>query len=400
MNRLKEIEARLSQIKEELTNGKLSAEDIEARNKEILDLTEERGRILAEEQRKALQAFDNPAGDVVTPKTEDDAAKRGDMLKAGKTVKRAVTLSTTGVLVPTHQDKEVKDLPYPVVSALLDRVTVVNLVGGESHQVPLVASYGQGGYTAEGNAYEETSPTFKAVTIGKAKITAYTEISEELEKLPAADYEAIVVKNIEIAIRKKIAHQLINGEGSTNALTGIFAADAIQNRDIVEVVKIDGNTLDDIIYTYYGDEDVHNSGVLILNKLTLKDFATLKDTKGRKLYEVDYSKHIIDGIPFIVSSACPAFATSSNGDKFLAYGDPANIELDVFSELEIAKSTDYQFKKGLISYRGSIFCGANVTVLDGFVVAKKKVTSPAPEQGGGTGGSEQGGGSGGSGAQG
>lgn len=400
MNRIKEIEARLSQIKEELETKNLSAEDIEARNKEILALTEERGRLLADEQRKALEAFKKPEAQDVTPKNEDDeAAKRGAMLKNGDVITRSVTLSSSGVITPTHQDKEIKDLPYSVVSSLLDRVNVVNLVGGEAHKVPLVAAYSEGGYTAEGNAASEADPTFGVVTIGKAKITAYTEISEELTKLPDADYEAVVVKNIEISIKKKLANQLINGDGDSEHLTGLFSGqcDAIKSRDILEFSKIDGHTLDAMIFNYYGDEDVHNSGVLVLNKLTLKLFATMEDKKGRKLYDLDIRNHTIDTIPYIISSACKPFETASAGDFFMAYGDPANMELDIFSEMEISKSTDYQFKKGLIAYKGVVWAGSNVTVMNGFVLAKKVAApAPAPEQGGGSSGSEQGG----SGAQG
>ncbi|MFH3663659.1 phage major capsid protein, partial [Acinetobacter baumannii] len=90
------------------------------------------------------------------------------------------------------------------------------------------------------------------------KITAYSEDTEELQKLPAADYDSEVMKGITVATRKKITREILIGTGATNRLVGIFsdAAKAIDPATDLEISKIDASTLDEIIYSYGGDEDV------------------------------------------------------------------------------------------------------------------------------------------------
>lgn len=60
------------------------------------------------------------------------------------------------------------------------------------------------------------------------------------------------------------------------------------------------------------------------------------------------------------------------GDYCLAYGALTNYEVPVFSAVEIAKSSDYKFKDGIICYKSSVFTGGNVVGFNGFLRIKKK----------------------------
>lgn len=305
--------------------------------------------------------------------TDIDYEKRGkDLLE-----KRAVTIASSGILLPTHQATDIKGT-FNQVSSLIDRVTIKPLLGGESYKRPYVKGYGTGGYTAEGEAPATTEPQFGYANITKAKITAYAEDTEEVEKLPAAEYAKECEKGIRIALRKKGAAEILVGDGSTDHLVGIFNSAVIEASTDLELDEITNTTLDDIMFSFGGNEDVEDAAVLILNKRDLKAFAQLRSTTGEKIHTIVSKGNTgtIDGIPFVINSNCKAVsdATTVTGAYCMAYGPLSNYELAVFSDIEVKKSTDYKFKEGMLAHRGVTFIGGNVAAHNGFLRVKKKAT--------------------------
>ena len=305
-------------------------------------------------------------------KEKELAEKRGRDLKENRTV----TVGSSNILLPKHQASDIRPT-FNEVSSLIDRVSTKPLVGGESYQQPYIEGYGAGDYTLEGADYASAEATFAYVDINKAKITAYAEDTEEVQKLPAAAYDAEVMKGITLAARKKISREILVGTGATNRLAGIFsaAATAIDAATDLALAEIDETTLDEIIYTFGGDENVEDAAVLILNKVDLKAFATLRDADGKKIYDVKSNGNTgtIDGIPFIINSACYAVTATATitGQYCMAYGPLSNYLTTIFSDMDVQRSTDYLFKKGMIAHRGSIFIGGNVISKNGFLRVKK-----------------------------
>ncbi len=301
--------------------------------------------------------------------------KRGNDLKENRTIK----VGTSDILVPSHTDPNLKTYPFKAYSDLVDKVATINLNGGETYKKSYVKSYGIAGATNEGEVYTETEPTYGYATLTKVKLTAYTEVTEELEKLPAIDYQREVIKNINISLRKKISEQIIKGDGTSNSFTGIFSdkAEALKDQNALEISAIDENTLDDIIYAYGGDEALENGACLILNKNDLRAFARLRTKEGRKVHTIDYVNQTIDGIPYIINSFCPSLSDASTavGTLCIAYGSLLNYEVPIFSNVEIGKSTDYKFKDGITCYKAVVFTGGNVVGYKGFVRVKKKASA-------------------------
>ena len=311
-------------------------------------------------------------------------AKKGAEVKysaqaISKNINGSLTVDDTAPVVHTAAD--VKET-FNDVSSLIDRVKIVSLSGGETYQRGYVKSYGAaGGITAEGANYSSSEPEFGYVTISKEKVTAYAEEPEEMAKLPNADYDGIVEKSITSNVRKKITKQIISGDGSTGSIKGIFynpasATDDVIDRDTdISVASISNTTLDEIVYSYGGDEDVESIAVLILNKKDLKAFAMLRDQDGRKVYTIvnNGNTGTIDGVPFIINSECNALSDSNTAaNKYcMAYGALENFELAVFSDIAARKSEDYKFKEGQIAYRASILVGGAVAAYNGFIRVKK-----------------------------
>lgn len=311
-------------------------------------------------------------------------AKKGAEVKysaqaISKKVNGSLTVADTAPVVHTAPD--VKET-FNDVSSLIDRVKAVPLAGGETYQRGYVKSYGTGGDTkGEGQKYSTNEPEFDYVTISKEKVTALAVEPEEMDILPNADYDGIVEQSVVRAIRRKITKQIISGDGSNGTIKGIFynpssAEDDVIDRD-TDMVKsaIASDTLDDIIYTYGGDEDTESIAVLILNKKDLKAFAMLRDDLGRKVYTIvnNGNTGTIDGVPYIVNSECNAISDSNTSANAycMAYGALDNFELAIFSDIITKKSEENKFETGQIVYRASTFVGGAVTAYNGFIRVKK-----------------------------
>lgn len=317
--------------------------------------------------------------------------KRGSELKAGKGVqmnaKIAVkgvndTLSVSQTAPVKHTAPDLNQTANPV-SALVDLVKAVPLQGGETYERGFVKDYGANGAgaTAEGGNYNAVEPVFGYVTIEKQKVTAYTEEPEEMQKLPNADYDSVVEGSVSKAIRRYLSRQILIGDGTTSNLKGIFfnpsnAGDRVIDPDTdIEISAIGADTLDDIIYSFGGDEEVEGVATLILNKNDLKAFAKLRDQQGRKVYTIvnNGQTGTIDGVPFVINSACAAVSAAATdaGAYVMAYGYLQNYELAIFSDIDVRRSDDYKFRTGQTAFRASMFAGGSVAAWNGFVRAKK-----------------------------
>ena len=375
--RKKEIENRLTEIRG-MVEKEEDMKKLEEMEKETDKLQEERSMI---EKKMSLTKMT----EIPMISTKNNAEQRDLLEKRGKDLmeNRTIKVSSDEVLLPEHVDSTLAPYPFKPVSELVDRVHTINLQGGETYTKSYVKSYGEAGTTEEGASYTETEPHYGYVTIPKVKVTAYTEITEELEKLPAINYQAEVIKNINISLRKKISQQIIKGDGTTNNFTGIFSdkADALKDQADLEISAIDENTLDDIVFAYGGDEAIENGACLIINKNDLRAFAKLRTKEGRKVHNIDYVNQTIDGIPYVLNGNCSALSDPSTGvgTYCIAYGSLFNYEVPIFSNVEIGKSTDYKFKDGIICYKASVFTGGNVVGYKGFVRVKKGEATPVSE---------------------
>lgn len=323
-------------------------------------------------------------------KVDNVREKRGETLKNGGAVhyklnpKNAIT--TTSTLLEEHTASDIKPT-FTELSSLINRVRVVPLPGGESYQRAYLKGYGVGDYTAEGADYTTAEPTFGYADLTKTKITAYAEETNEVSKLPNADYDSFISGGIATAINKKINAEILIGNGATGHFKGIFFNDTDTAKQVIdpdtdlEMSAIDETTLDEIIYSFGGEESVESIAVLILNKKDLKAFATLRDAQGDKVYDVVNNGNTgsIDGVPFIINSACKALSDSTvtTGAYCMAYGPLSNYEMAIFSDLETARSTDFKFKQGQIAFRGEIYAGGTVAAHNGFIRVKKGSTVAA-----------------------
>lgn len=326
--------------------------------------------------------FDQNKTDTEQRKAAETEAieKRAKSLKSGEaaTVElRAVASSQTALA--TLASGEINPT-FEQVGTIDKLVKEVHLegAGAESYKSPFIKTVGEGGITSEGGAATPAEPTFGYASINKVKITAYAEINEEVEKLPAADYVSAVDASVVAAWRKKLVGQIIGGSG-TDELVGIInaPADIIAATQRKTIATIDENTLDEIIFDYGGDEDVEGDATLILNKLTLKEFAKVKGTDKKRAYEIVVRGNTgtINGIPFVCTSKLPAFAKVTAGNPYMIYGKLKGYELAFFDNLDVKKSSDYKFKEGVSAFKVVGFVGGSPAMYNGFMTVQKAAKS-------------------------
>lgn len=374
--RLKEIAQRMNELDAESRSKDTPTERLAAINDEVDTLIEERTKLDVEIKKQNEEAFKR-AGNTIAPdgKTadqiaEEEAEQRIRQLKQN----RVITLATLDTLAIDHQANNIKGT-FNQVSSIIDQVTFKYFPGGESYKQAFTKDYGLAGYTGEGQAYTSSEPTWGYAQINKTKMTAYTEVSEEFEKLKPSYYLAEIQRNLMISLRKLLAREIIVGDGETGHLTGILAPApkvvALETSKDLEVGAIDENTLNDIILSFGGDEDIYR-GVLLLNKTILKSFLKVRGTDKKPVYKVDFNNQTIDGVPYVISSHVKDHDTADAGDYTLVYGTLGHYDVVSFSPIEISKSADFKFSTGQIAYKLSGFFGGNTTSFNAFLRIKKK----------------------------
>lgn len=310
-----------------------------------------------------------------------DAEAKKERAAAYKRLNRTVVLDSD-VLIPQHQSNQLTGFPFNQVSSILDAVDYLPVITGETYEEPYVIGTDEGNYTDQASAsgtggeYHEVGIDWDSVKIVKTKITAYSEITKELEKTPAANYADAVEANVTVSLKKKLAREIVTGDGAEGHFTGIMSA-AVKANTVKDfnLGVINENTLDELILNYGGEEDIESKMALLLNKLTLLEFSRVRGSDKRKVYTINYENGTIDGIKFFTSSHVKDFTNAAIGDAFLAYGDFNQYRVAVFSNIETARSEHYKFRQGITAFRGDVFMGGNIKAYKAFSRVFKAASS-------------------------
>ena len=395
MKTLQEIIARRAAIRADIEtrSAELTDEQIDAYEKEIAELDAAETSIKKREALKAqVSNFKTPTVTVENKGTDESSelrasrtkilSARGAQYKAksGKEVdimERALNVEDTsdnGIIIPKHYSREVDRLPFSEASGIIDLVNYVSLPNGNEYTKAFQITTGEGDYTLEATktgeidadkdgVYHKVETTFDKVTIKRNKITALDYMSEEMESLPDADYAAAVEDNIVISIRKKVAKEIVLGDGTGNHFVGLLCPkganlNANTHNDKLKAT-IDENTLSDIQIDHGGEEDIESRMGLLMNKQTIKEFIKVRGANKLPVYNVQFNGNTatIDGVNVVFSSNIKPFSQVSAGEFYMVYGDfNKYIALD-FGGTTAEASKDFKFDQGLIALRGKTYGG-------------------------------------------
>ena len=332
---LAEINAQIAELDkptEEEENSKRSALNFMNKN--------ERGnKMMNIEERKA-----NAEKFVETRKT-----------RMGAEETRAVLVSSGSIATPTEVSG-INENGFAGVSSIIDLVNVVNCEGMGKNRVAYTKTDATAANQTEGGAAGGTGTAFGFVDISAESVAILDAISKQTKKQSPLQYEAKVKEKAMLALRKEAARIVTEKVLASTLVTA------------QTISALDASAVREIVLNYGGDEGVEGAAYLFLNKA---DLITLGKVRG-----ANEKKAVFEIIP----DENPNTGTIKDGGTIvkyclnknltagtMLYGQPKNIELDLFSNYEIAVSEDFYFDKLMDAIRGDVELGADVIAQGGIV---------------------------------
>ena len=321
--RIKEIEARLAAIKQEIEErgDTMKAEEIDALEKETKDLTEERaGLIAAAEKRNGIldniakgggvsvRSFgkkeednadpDDPFG---TPEYRSAWLKNLRRLPLTDAEKRAyATASGTGAeVVPTQTANEIIS-KVKKLAPMLNEVTLLHVKGAVKFVVE--GTNNDAAIHTENAAITPAADTLTTVTLSGYEIVKLVQISDTVMTMSIAAVESWIVDMLAEAIARKVEDFFINGTG-TSQPKGIDKANTWGATNSVSVGASASLTAANV-QTLIGllNAGYDRNAKFVMSKRTLfTDFMPLQDTSKNHIVTVQGNSYFVYGYPVLLS---------------------------------------------------------------------------------------------------
>lgn len=343
---LDELNAKKAELEAELA-------DINAQIAELDKPTEEEGK----RNKLNFMTKESRGNKTMTYEERNEKAKNfAETRKAtyGAEETRAVLVSSGTIATPTEVDG-INENGFVGVSSIIDLVKVVNCEGMGKNRVAYTKTDAEAAEQTEGGAAGGTGATFGYVDISAESIAVLDAISKQTKKQTPLQYEAKVKEKAMLALRKKAAEIVT---------TKVVASELCATKTIT---ALDEHAIREVVLFYGGDEGVEGAAYLFLNKADLVTLGKVRGTDKKAVFE-------------IIPDANPNTGTIKDGGTIvkyclnknlaagtLLYGQPKNIELDLFSNYEIAVSEDFYFDKLMDAIRGDVELGAEVVAQHGIV---------------------------------
>lgn len=382
---LKEIEARIAEIKNELeTRGaELSveesnklvdeAEQLNEQRKALVDAAEKRNAALANiaaGEGKTVRTFAAPNG-AAAGEDEDKYASmayrkafmqyvtRGTAIPAEYRGDANTKTSDVGNVIPTTVvDQIISKLEN--VGGILALVTKTAYKGGVAipkNSVKPVATW-----VAEGAGSDKQKLAVGSVTFAYHKLRCAVSVSLEVDTMSIAAFEAYLVRVIVEAMTKKLEESIIKGSGSGEP-TGIIntAADEGESIATVNVAALSYATLVDAEAEL--PEEYEGNAKWCMSKKTFMGFIGLVDENGQPIARVNHGldgkvERFLLGREVVCTQHLPSFAAADVNAKFGFLFDFTNYDLNTNYAMGVKKyednDTDDQITKAIMLADGKV----------------------------------------------
>ena len=321
--RIKEIEARLAAIKQEIEErgDAMKAEEIDALENETKELTEERaGLIAAAEKRNgildniakgggvSIRSFGNkeegnadPEDPYGTPEYRSAWLKNLRRLPLTDAEKRAyANASGTGAeVVPTQTANEIIS-KVKKLAPMLNEVTLLHVKGAVKFVVE--GTNNDAAIHTENAAITPAADTLTTVTLSGYEIVKLVQISDTVMTMSIAAFESWIVDMLAEAIARKVEDFFINGTG-TSQPKGIDKANTWGATNSVSVGASASLTAANV-QTLIGllNAGYDRNAKFVMSKRTLfTDFMPLQDTGKNHIVTVQGNSYFVYGYPVLLS---------------------------------------------------------------------------------------------------
>ena len=323
--RIKEIEARLAAIKQEIEQrgDAMTAAEIDALEQETTQLTEERaGLIAAAEKRNGIldniakgagvvirtfQQTDNNGGATTpdnpsaTPEYRSAWLKNIRRLPLNDAEKRAFSnASGAGAeVIPTQTANEIIS-KVKTLAPMLNEVTLLHVKGAVKFAIE--GTNNAAAIHTENASITAAADTLTTVSLSGYEIVKLVQISDTVMTMSITAFESWIVNMLAEAIARKVEDLLINGTGSSQP-KGIENANTWGASNSVTVAKTGALTAANV-QTLIGllPSGYDRNGKFVMNKKTLfTDFMPLQDNSKNHIVTVQNNAYFVYGYPVLLS---------------------------------------------------------------------------------------------------
>lgn len=369
LERMKEIEARKAELREEINGGKADEKRLAAIRAEAGELAKEQEELRAKmdlehnlEPAAVPQQRNNGQQESAADKFRTENRMSIPMFKEN----RAVLVSSGKLATPSVVHTEIGDLPS-VISSIVDDVDTIDATGTGSWTFPYKTKDATADDVTEGQKIGGTGAEFDKVDIGPSEWGVLDEVSNQVQKMTNVAYASAVQNSAYLALRKKAKEKIT---------AAVLASKLIETR---YAVAIDATYVRKVVLGYDSDESVAGGTKLYLNK---EDLSAIGDIRGKNelkaTFDITFTDEnngtIKDGgtvIPFSINASLP------KGTQM--YGQPKTIKMLLWGDYEVStdQGGDY-FKRNMMGVRGLATAGADLTVYHGMQLIKQEA---APVEG-------------------
>ena len=320
--RIKEIEARLAAIKQEIEQrgAEMTAAEIDALEQETSQLTEERAGLIAAAEKRSgiLNTIAQGAGIVSRSFTQQTATEENDdpvaspeyrsawlkqlrRLPLSDAEKRAYS-NVTGAgaeVIPTQTANEIIG-KIKTLAPMLNEVTLLHVKGAVKFAVE--GTNNDAAIHAENAAITAAADTFTTVTLTGYEIIKLVQISDTVMTMSIAAFESWIVNMLAEAIARKIEDLLINGTG-TNQPKGIDKANTWGATNSVSVgasASLTAANVQALIGLLNAGYD-RNAKFAMSKKTLFIDFMPLQDNSKNHIVTVQGNAYFVYGYPVLLS---------------------------------------------------------------------------------------------------
>lgn len=382
---LKEIEARIAEIKNELEtraaeltveeSNKLvdEAEQLNEQRKALVEAAEKRNAALANiaaGEGKTVRTFAAPNG--AAPVEDDDKyasmayrkafmqyVTRGTDIPAEYRTDANTKTTDVGNVIPTTVvDQIISKLEN--VGGILALVTKTAYKGGVAipkNTVKPVATW-----VAEGAGSTKQKLAVGSVTFAYHKLRCAVSVSLEVDTMSIAAFEAYLVRVIVEAMTKKLEESIIKGSGSGEP-TGIINTTPDDGESIatVNVAALSYATLIDAEAEL--PEEYEGNAKWCMSKKTFMGFIGLVDENGQPIARVNHGldgkvERYLLGREVVCTQHLPSFAAADTNAKFGFLFDFTNYDLNTNYAMGVKKyednDTDDQITKAIMLADGKV----------------------------------------------
>ena len=298
-----------------------------------------------------------PVGQVIAPSNDLTTIRslaRGEIRSADFGMERRdILTSSTGSPVSTNFYDQVIMLAK-AVGPMLNVSTIINTAGGETIQVPRLATYSVGTVNAQAATLGESDPTFSSfVNLTAWKYGFLTQISRELLEDSGVDILALLAQNCGIALGSAVSTALTTGTDTTEP-NGIVTASGSALIGGTGLATTGAFTYENLVSLYYSLDPAARAlpGVGFMAKgSSIAAMRTLKDGAGNFVFQPAMSESTPDRVLGVPLYENPAMAAIGASTKSVIAGHFPSYYVRTVGGIRLDRSDDFAFSSDLITFR-------------------------------------------------